>query len=93
MFQSFRCYAGAKINWQPCSLLYGGNVGRFWWIACEASGHDHGIPAHELDGVRGFSNIDVGRDGVRTVFLLHVRPYLDAFGSDQAAVSEQLGSA
>ena len=55
LFQIFRCYAGAKINWQPCSLLYGSNVGQFWWIAGEASGHDHGIPSHELDGVRSFS--------------------------------------
>ena len=87
-----RCAIGRPRRHPPLER-YGGNVGRFWWITCEASGHDHGIPAHELDGVSGFSNVDVGRDGVRTVFLLHVRPYLDAFGSDQAAVSEQLGSA
>ena len=79
----------AEIDWQVAMFFGRADVRELGRIACDEPGDDHCVAAHELDRFRRLADADVRRDGVRTVFLLHVGPDLHAIGADLFAVAEQ----
>lgn len=74
---------------QPRLRLHRPHVRWLRRIARHRAGNDDRVATQEFDGVRGCADVHVRREGVRTVFLFHVRPDLHPFRTDHASVTQQ----
>src|SRR5205085_10525554 len=69
-------HAGAEHDGQTTVRFGFAYICKTWRQAGLAATDDDRIAAHELDGRSRRAETYIGRDGVRRMFLLHVRPNL-----------------